>query len=260
MWHDFMYVNLEATLKTPLVPVVDTLWFAFDTYKPEAGESTLPNGKRLIDNRSEFLLRITSESANLYVTKAYNLLGLVFRHCEATTFQTVPSDGEPWQLFQLQNGTELWWAPDYPYIQNLGNLRIRKGNDPLQSLESVQIRNDGIFMRIPWAFLHFSEPATAMVIDDDENVELCKRRFACGMQHLNIKKTDGINVTLIDKNQAAKLTKYKWKDWDENMIEVEYDGVPVEILNPKMFLEVKKASLPIISEGLRNTPFTPKTK
>jgi len=250
MWHDFTFLNMEATLKTPLSSG-DTLWFALDTYKPGVGESTLPNGQKLIRNRAEFLLRITPDSANLYVTKAYNLLGLVFKLCEATSFQTKTTNGEPWQLFQLQYGQFLWWKPNFPYIQDLGKLNINFGNEPLASHQTVQIRNDRIYIRIPWGFLHFSNPASSEVIDDNESIELCKRNYVCGMQHLKTKKTDGINVTFISNGVVAELKMYRWDNWNVNS---------QEMLNPNMFIEVEKASLSIVRDGLKNTPFTPKNK
>jgi hypothetical protein len=246
MWHDFTFINLETALKTPL-DKGDTLWVAFDTYKPAVGESTLPNGQKLIRNRAEFLLRITPDSANLYIIKAYNLLGLVFKLCEAASFRTQTTDGAPWQLFQWQNGTN--WHEGFPYMQDIGKLSVCFGSAAPASHQAVQIRNDGILIRIPWGLLHFSDPSSAMVIDDNVSQELCKTRWNCGMQYLQSSKTDGINVSLIYKKEVAELATYRWDNWELNA---------EEMLKPEMFIEVEKASLSIIREGLKNNPFTPK--
>ena len=253
MWHDFTFVNLEASLKTQLNSG-DTLWIAFDTYKPDVGESTLPNGKKLIRNRAEFLLRITPDSANLYVIKSYHLLGrgLVFRQlCDATSFQTQTTDGAPWQLFQWQNGTHWEGREAIPFLQDIGKLSIRNGNTPLSSHQCVQIRNDRIYVRIPWGLLNFSDPSSARVVDDDQSIELCCQRWACAMQYLKSSKTDGINVTVIYNEEVMELATYQWLQWDVNSR---------EILNPNMYIEEEKLSLSIIREGLKKTPFTPKTK
>jgi len=256
MWHDFTFLNLEATLKTPLANG-DTLWFAIDTYKPDVGESTLPNGQQLIRNRAEFLLRVTPDSANLYVIGAYNLLGrgLIFRQlCSATSFQTQTTDGARWQLFQWQNGTKWEGREALPYMQDIGKLGVGFGNTALASHQSVQIRNNGIFIRIPWGLLNFSDPSSAEVVDDNVSVDLCCRRFVCGMQYLKASRTDGINVTLIYNKEVSELSTYQWDDWDVNNWVLDENGV----MDPNMFIEVEKASLPIIREGLKNTPFTPR--
>jgi hypothetical protein len=253
IWHDFTFFNMEAALKTPLASG-DTLWFALDTYKPDVGESTLPNGQKLINNRAEFLLRVTPDSANLYVTHAYHLLGrgLVFRQlCDVPSFKTQTTDGAPWDLSRWQNGTFWYGREALPYMQDIGKLSVCFGNGALASHQSVQIRNDGIFIRIPWGMLNFSDPSSAMVVDDDEHVTLCCQRFTCGMQYLDASRTDGINVALIYKGEVSELPTYQWNDWEVNR---------EEILNPNMYIEVEKASLPIIREGLKNTPFTPKLK
>jgi len=45
-----------------------------------------------------------------------------------------------------------------------------------------------------------------------------------------------------------------WNEWDVNNWIIDENGVS----DPKMFIEVEKASLHLIREGLNNTPFTPK--
>ena len=253
MWHDFTFINIEASLKIPFISG-DTLWVAFDTYKPDVGESTLPNGKKLIGNRAEFLLRVTPDSANLYVIKSYHLLGrgLVFKQlCDATTFQTQTTDGSPWQLLQWQNGAYWEGREALPFMQDIGKLGIHVGNATLAAHECVQIRNNRINIRIPWTLLNFSDPSSGMVVDDNQSVETCCQSWACGMKYLITSKTDGINATLIYKEEVMELTTYQWDQWNVNSL---------EILNPEMFIEEEKASLTIIREGLKNTPFVPKTK
>jgi len=245
-WHDFATFNLDIALRSRL-NTGDTLWIAFDTYKRDVGESTLPNGKRVINNRAEFLLRITPDSANLYVTKAYNLFGLSLRLCEAEAYQTTVTDGAPWRLLQWRSGTQ--WYYGFPYIQDIGKLAVCKGNATPKTHQAVHIKDDNISIRLPWTLLNFSDPSWYEVIDDNTSQTLCNTRRACGMQFLKSSPTTGVALTLIYNDEIAELATYHWRDWDLNS---------EDILDPSMYIEVEKDALSIIREGLKNTPFTPR--
>jgi len=246
LWHDFAFFNVETTLKSPLGEG-DTLWIAFDTYKRNMGESTLPNHQRVLNNRrAEFLVRVTSDSARLFVTNAYNLQGIIHMNCYSPAFQTKATDGEPWIPYKWQNDETY----SFPNIQDIGKLNVFKGNGKPGSHHAVQIRTDGVFIRIPWTLLHFSDPSSAMVIDDRTSPAFCLQHWGCNMQYLNsIRSSEGVAVTIIYRDEVAEQNPYTWNDWDLNS---------QEILNPNMFREEEKESLSIIREGLKNTPFTPK--
>ena len=246
VWHDFSFFNVDAKLKSPL-GTGDTLWIAFDTYKRNIGESTLPNGKKVLINRAEFLLRVTADSALLYVTKAYNLQGVSQYNPQSPTLQTKATDGEPWVLCRWQSDV-LW---NYPNTQDVGKLAICKENEKLEIHHAVQIRSDGVYVRIPWTLLNFSDPSNSMVIDDNESFLRCSNNWACGWNYLKSIRSDGIAVTLVYNNEIAQQSPYTWNNWNLNS---------QDILSPNMFIEVEKASLSIIRESLRNTPFTPKSK
>jgi len=246
VWHDFAFFNVETTLKSPL-GTGDTLWVAFDTYKRDMGESTLPNHKKVLNNRAEFLVQLTSDSAKLFVTKAYNLQGVTQQNFTSTAFQTTATDGEPWMLYKLEND----WSWNYPYVQNIGILNICRENEKLGVHHGVQIRSDGVHIRIPWTLLQFSDPSQSMVIDDDMTVSICNESLACGLQFLNSIRSEGIAVTMVYNNEVAEQSPYTWRDWDLNK-----EG----LLDHIMFLEDETESLSIIREGLKNTSFTPKSK
>ena len=247
VWHDFTFFNIETTLTSPLGEG-DTLWIALDTYKRNMGESTLPNHKKVLNNRAEFLVRVTSDSARLFVTQAYDMQGIIHMNCFSPAFQTKATDGEPWIPYKWQND-ETYAIPN---IQDIGNLNIYKGNGTLGSHHAVQIRTDGILIRIPWTLLHFSDPSSSMVIDDNTSPTYCLHHWGCNMQYLNsIRSSEGVAVTMVYKNEVAEQSPYTWNDWEVNRD---------EILNPNMYIEMEKASLPVIREGLNNTSFTPKSK
>ena len=247
VWHDFAWFNVEIKLKSPLKSG-DTLWIAYDTYRRDLGESTLPNHKKALDNRAEFLVRITSDSAILFVTKAYNMQGLLYQNCSSPAFKTKKTDGEPWIPYKWQiDETHL-----KPNIQDIGNMQICKGDAKLSQHHAVQLRSDGsIFIRIPWTLLHFSDPSSFMVIDDDSSPAFCKKNWCGGIFLNSIPSDEGIAVTIVYDNEIAKNEPYKWKNWNVR---------GQEVLNPNMFVEEEKASLEVIRNGLKNTSFKPKLK
>ena len=235
VWHDFTWFNVDEKLKSPLA-AGDTLWIAFDTYDRNLGESTLPNNQKLLKNRAEFLVMITCDSARFYVTNAYNMQGAMFMNCFSPAFKTKLTDGEPWIEYKWQNNE----TNKHPNIFDIGKLSICKGNDKLKIHNAVQLRNDGVYVRIPWMLLHFSDPSSAMVIDDDSSPAFCLQNWGCGMKYMTSKQSDGIAVTTVYKNETAEMKPYIWNRWDE------------EDINPKMYLEEQKQSLAIIREGLKN--------
>jgi len=246
VWHDFTFFNVETILKSPL-GVGDTLWIALDTYDRNLGESTLPNKKKVLNNRAEFLVRVTTECAKLFVTKAYNLQGITQQNFAFnTTFKSRLTDGEPWMLFRFENSNH--W--DDRYIQDIGELNICRENEKFLTHHAVHFRSDGgVLVRIPWTLLHFSDPSESKVIDDDTSVSTCRFNWACDLKYLNSIRTDGIAVTMVYNNEVAEQSPYTWNNWNASSL---------DILDPKIFIEEEKESLKIIREGLKNTPFTPK--
>jgi hypothetical protein len=266
--HDFLSLNVEATLNSPLANG-DTLWIAFDTYRRNWGESTLPNGKKLMtDNRAEFLLRITPDSANLYVMKAYDLFGLVFQNCHSDAFQSVPSDGNAWMPVR-------WQIDEFGTTHHLGRLHLYTGSGTPPKDAAVHLRSNGVTVRIPWTLLHFSDPSKSQVIDDAVSANMCLNTRRCGGKYLETSRTDGVVLTLVCDNTAVSTTPYTWNDWTvdgallrdkgldhPNKLQVPYDLKPgyqeTTLLNASMYVEKPKASLHIISEDLNSFPFAPK--
>ena len=240
--HDFVSLNMDATLRSSFNKG-DTLWVAFDTYKRDLGESTLPNGRNVLKNRAEFLLRITSDSANLFVMKEYDLVGLVFQTCPTESFCSKKTDGAPWMPVR-------WQTDEENTMNYLGRLHMYQGNGTPDREHAVHISSNKISIRIPWILLHFSDPSNSQVINDNVNMDNCLNLRRCGGNYLLTTRTDGVVMTLIYNNENPVATKnYTWPDWDINKMEV---------LDESMYVETEKKSLSIIREGLRNNPFHPK--
>ena len=239
IWHDFATFNIDIGLRSRL-GTGDTLWIAIDTYLRDRGESLLPN-KRRINNRAEFLLGITSQSATLYVTEAYDLSGLAIRLNESRAYQTTVSDRAAWRIYRWRYNSR-----NSPHTQNIGNLNVWTGALPPKTHHLVHIKDDKISIKLPWTLLHFSDPSDSAVIDDNTSQNLCASQIACGMQYLSSSPTNGIVLTLLINNDLTALSPYSWNSWELN---------DDEVIDPRMFIEVEKESLRIIREGLRNTSF-----
>jgi hypothetical protein len=240
--HNYDFLSMEIKLKTALA-TGDTLWIGIDTYKRDLGESMLPGRRKLMaDNRAEFLLRITPDSADLYVTKAYNIVGITMQDASDGPYRSAKTDGEPWQLVQ-------WQTDEVRTMQDIGTLRICKGNNTPGTHQAVHIRNDGITVRLPWGLLNFSDPSRSLVIDDDHSDNACNLHWNCNNRYLTAIRSDGVAATLICDGTAVKTSVYSWPDWELN---------GAEILDEESYIETEKASLPIIREGLQKAQFTPK--
>ncbi|MDR2888011.1 MAG: T9SS type A sorting domain-containing protein [Bacteroidales bacterium] len=244
VWHDFAFFIIETTLKSPLAEG-DTLWVAFDTYRRNMGESILPNHKNALRNRAEFLVRLTADSARLFVTNAYNMQGAIFMNCFSPAFQTKATDGEPWIPYRWQNDETYL----FPNIQDIGKLNIYKGNGSPGTHHAVHVKQGSIHVRIPWTLLHFADPSSSMVIDDAEGPAFCLNNWGCGRQYLNSIHSEGIAVTMVYRDEVAEQPTLTWPGWELNN---------EEILDAGMFRETEKASLSIIRAGLNSTVFAPK--
>ena len=246
IWHDFVTFNVDVTLRSRLI-TGDTLWIAIDTYHRNIGESALPNGKKVINNRAEFLLRITTDSAHLYVTKDYDMYGISLRRSDAKAYQTTVTDGAPWHLLRWLCGSKEYLG--FPYTLHLGRLAVCKSNETPKTHHAVHIMDNRVSIRLPWTLLNFSDPSDLSVIDDNTSQNICNTYIACGMQYLYSTQTTGVALTVIYNDGVAELLPYKWNGWDVNID---------RILYPNMFIEVEKESLGIIREGMRNMNFEPK--
>jgi hypothetical protein len=202
---DYTYFNMQLQLSEPL-DVLDTLWLALDTYQANLGENRFPNGVP-ISNRAEFLLMITNNFAELYVTEAYDLFGLW--HGVAAPeqkFRSIVSQGAPWKLVR--------WKNNYTNqeVQYVGTLRVNRLGLPKTSMDAVTIDEEGISIKLPWNLLNFVDPGNAMVMHDD--------RATSARETI---KSDGVAVTFLHKNRMqATDRRFTWDTWYDVSDAVEY--------------------------------------
>ncbi len=214
---DYDYFHLKLKLGETMQSL-DDIWIAFDTYSAALGESVLPTGDT-IQNRAEFFLHINNFSAQLYVTQAYDIYGIWGNTSTANQlFRSVPTNGAPWLIerWKTNNAANL--------LQYVGNLSVQNNFSPPSSMDAVKIYHDSVTIRIPWSLLHFVEPNSMRVFNDQKSTPLPEDTIS-----------DGIQITAFYHNQIAiPPNRYTWPTWN--------------VVND--VVEFKKGSFNILKNGL----------
>ncbi|NCP83665.1 MAG: T9SS type A sorting domain-containing protein [Bacteroidetes bacterium] len=221
---DFTFLNLEVKIKNDLGSS-DTLWIAIDTYDKDLGESVLGN-KATTENRAEFMLRITSNEAELWVTQAYDVFEIWDNTAPAIVkFQSVKTDGSPWNIVRRRNNVED------KEVQYVGNLRVNRLGKPQSSLDGVRLYDDRIKIRLPWNLLNIVDPSRLTVLHDSR-----------GTEEIETRTSDGIQFSVFYKNERFDLSnRYVWTSWNHALDAVEY----------------KKDSYFVMQEDLTTLPGSP---
>ena len=229
---DAAFFHAKIELKDDF-EAADRLVVGFDTYGDDIGESKLPDGT-FTENRNEFALVIEgSETATLRVTDEYNLVGIWHNNSdEDQLYRSVKSDDGEWELFRIQNQQphgsndgEYYWGPGY---FDAGKLGIREEDEQESNLDAVVIRGDRIDIRLPWTFLHFTDPSQRHVMDDDRDTP-----------EGEVSTSDGIALSVsLNSEHLLESARYSWDTWDEA---------------PET-TERTKRSAPVLSEALQALP------
>ena len=202
---DFTFLNLEVKVKNHLGSS-DTLWIALDTYDKNLGESILGN-KAIAENRAEFMVRITSNEAELWVTQAYDVFEIWDNSAPAIIkFQSVKTDGAPWNIVRRRNNVED------KEVQYVGNLRVNRLDKPQSSLDGVRLYDDRIEVRLPWNLINVVDPSRLTVLHDSRDTE-----------EIETRTSDGIHFSVFYKNERFDLAnRYLWTGWNHALNAVEY--------------------------------------
>jgi len=218
---DFEYFRFRIGMRVPMADL-DTIWVSLDTYAPTLGESVLPDG-HTVTNRAEFALRITNNSAELFVTQAYDLYGIT--HGVSAPYQlyhSIPTNGAPWNLVR--------WKNDDPLhdIQYIGDMKVRRVEMPPSTMDAVVISDSLLDVRLPWTLLQFSDPSSLLVINDNRATLVREDTV-----------TDGISITVSHNGcSATPPTRFLWQGWNTVTGITEYD---------KAGLKVMKEGLPLVA-------------
>jgi hypothetical protein len=218
MDHAFFHVRVKlGATWTP----TDSVEISFDTYDAAKGEQLTPS-KRTLNNRAEFTLRLQGDSAQLYVTRAYDLFGIWHKVASATQlFHSTATSGDPWNLVRWKNNRG---ATD---IFEIGRLRVHDmtgasaslGASAGTSLDAVTMHGDTADIRIPWTLLQFTDPSLREVMDDDRTT--AAREVAV---------SDGIAVTAMTSTCRIESPRLTWDDWNEAPATVEREKSSLKIL------------------------------
>ncbi|MBG0860727.1 MAG: hypothetical protein IQL11_14595 [Bacteroidales bacterium] len=203
--NSFFYLNIETSGN---IIQGDTMMIAFDTYLNNLGESTLPNGKILI-NRSEFLLTIVfgNDTARHFVTEAYDMNGLTPRFNlsdpSVQQYRSINSDGAPWkEMAWFNDGNELT-------IDHIGRIPMENAADftPGQRAATAWYGNK-LKIRIPWTMLYFYDPSQMKVNNGAETYDGGRS------YEIETAQSDGIAVSVYYKSVVtSSTTRYNWPQW-----------------------------------------------
>lgn len=193
--YDFLTMKIKTNgYLNPL----DTLYIAFDTYSDSLGEAYLPNGDSL-PHRSEFVLQITNETANLLVTEAYDLFGIWHGTSgPEQKYQSTQTDHQPWHLVRWKNNNTQ------QEIQYIGNLGVNRLNIPLKSTDAVRLDADYIQVKIPWTLLNFIDPSLKTVVHDDRSTGQKEDTTSTGI-HFSLHLND---------LSVWSTNRFSWDNWN----------------------------------------------
>ncbi len=192
----YTFYDVEIGLKDPL-DLPDELWLTFDTYHEKVGESQLPSGDT-IPTRSEFALKITNYSSELYVTEAYDIFGIWHNVSDPKQlYRSTVTDGAPWEILRIRN--------NFPHseVQYIGNLQVNYDFQSPSSRDAVVISDKTIRLRLPWSFLNVVEPNRLKVLNDYKNTPVREDTIS-----------DGFAMAIHYKNEwFTHPDRHLWEGW-----------------------------------------------
>jgi len=222
---DNAYFYAKIELDRPLLPS-DTVWVAFDTYRPDLGESLLLNQQH-IQNRAEFLLAVNNSNISpMFVTQAYDLFGIWHYTSSASQlYHSIATDNALWNPIRWKTNFYEW------SYQEIGLIRTAREINDCSSLDGVRIDDNVITLRIPWSLLQFTDPSMREVIDDDRST--FEREVAL---------SDGISLSVSFNGELLETERFVWDSWN--------------YLNE--LIDYKKTSYTVFVNGASKVPSKPR--
>lgn len=193
---NYSYLELEIGLKDPLA-LPGEMWVSIDTYSDSLGELLLPNGDT-IPSRSEFLLKITNYSAQLYVTEAYDLFGIWHNISGPNQlYHSIATDGAPWNIVRIRNNST------HSSVQYIGNLNVKYGFQPTFSTDGVIISDNKIKIKLPWSYINVVAPDQMKVFNDNKATTTKEDTVS-----------DGFNISIqyLDEWYSTP-NRFSWDPW-----------------------------------------------
>jgi hypothetical protein len=221
-----LYLKLSLTQK---LSATDTLWIALDTYNASIGESVLPNNKT-VNNRAEFCVAITTDNAQLYVTKAYDMYGIGQSGFPKAgqLFRSVAADGKGWNKVKWKNHRDASFCAGSVF--DAGNLRVRDDKMPIRS-DAVVFDKNNVMVKLPWGIINFNDPSQLLVS------HITDYSSSGGTNNTQTYLCDGIAATIFLGTDKAETPRFVWQKWTEYAM-------------PKT-VEYKKSSFYIVKKALK---------
>ena len=199
---DAAFVHVLVTLSEPLDGPIE---IGFDTYSDDLGERQLISGQTT-ERRLEFLIEVSPDAAQLYVSEAYDTYGIWHGlQSEAQLFQSVASDTGEWSPVRWLNN-DAHSSDDGQFVfeatvHEIGQLRVA-GPTP-SSLDAVFIDGNTVRIRLPWTLLQVSDPSAVSVLHDDSATA---ERDAI--------ETAGLAVIAAMNGVVVEGARHAWDPWE----------------------------------------------
>jgi len=214
---DFGLLEIDLFLNQPLRNT-DTLYLALDTYVAALGERVLPTGDTL-SHGAEFMLMITNNRADLYVTEAYDLYGIWHNvSTPAQLYRSSATMGAAWKIVRLRNNN------GNQEIQYSGRLQANRADLPPSSRDGVVFGDSLIQLRLPWSLLNIVDPSQFRVIHEYRNIPGREDTLS-----------DGLQLSILYRNQLLESPgRWLYPQWNHALNAVPYEKTSYDIVKTRL--------------------------
>jgi len=214
---EFGLLEIDLFLRQPFRNT-DTLYLALDTYVDSLGERVLPTGDTL-SHGAEFVLMITNDRADLYVTEAYDLYGIWHNvSSPAQRYRSTATTGAPWKIVRLRNNN------GDQEIQYSGRLKSNRADLPPSSKDGVIFDGSNIHIRLPWSLINVVDPSVFRVIHDDRTV--------AGREDT---LSDGLRLSILYRNeQLVTPNRWQYQTWNHALNAAPYEKDSYQIVKNRL--------------------------
>jgi len=214
---DFGLLEIDLFLNQPLRNT-DTLYLALDTYVDSLGERLLPTGDTL-SHGAEFMVMITNNRADLYVTEAYDLYGIWHNvSSPAQLYRSTATTGAPWKIVRLRNNN------GNQEIQYSGRLQANRTDLPPSSRDGVVFADSLIRLRLPWSLLNIVDPSQFRVIHEYRTIPGREDTLSDGLR-LSVRYRDQLLVS---------PTRWLYPQWNHALNAAPYEKTSYDIVKTRL--------------------------
>jgi len=197
-------LELDIELSAPLADG-ELIELGLDVLDRERGEYALPSGTAVDVGLEAALVIAADANGDLSVSRCLDL------HDHAATESRAPlRTGAPGCEGWVHATWVVGWAhatPQgcvYPTVTyDIGALHGRLASEPSSSLDAIVIDGARLRIRLPWSLVHFTDPSTRSVLEDDPDTS-----------GLDAVVTDGIVLTVHIAADTIQTEPFTWPTWD----------------------------------------------